>query len=87
MFLEEVLGSRTKIRILYTLFNNDGKAYFEKQLAINCGASISEVNRQIVSLVEFGLIHHYREGRLKFYKINPAHFLYRPLKTLFQLSA
>jgi len=83
MFLEEVLGSRTKIRILYTLFQNEKNSYFEKELATICGASVSEVNRQISSLVEFGLIHHYKEGRLKMYKINQAHFLYKPLKDLF----
>lgn len=83
MFLEEVLGSRTKIRILYTLFKNEQNSYFEKELATICGASVSEVNRQINSLVEFGLIHHYKEGRLKMYKINPTHFLYKPLKELF----
>jgi len=83
MFLEDVLGSKTKIRILYTLFKNVDKSFFEKELAVTCGASVSEVNRQINSLVEFGLVHHYKDGRLKMYKLNPAHFLYRPLKDLF----
>jgi len=83
LFLEEVLGSRTKLRILHTLFKKDKDAYFEKELAIACGSSVSEVNRQVNSLVEFGLVHFYKEGRLKMYKLNPAHFLYRPLKELF----
>ncbi len=83
MFLEEVLGSKTKIRILYTLFKREKESYFEKELAVACGASVSEVNRQINSLVEFGLIHYAKEGRLKIYKINQAHFLYKPLRELF----
>ena len=83
MFLEEVLGSKTKIRILHTLFSQEKDQYFEKELAVACGSSVSEVNRQVMALVEFGLIHHYKEGRLKIYKLNPAHFLYKPLKDLF----
>ena len=83
MFLEEVLGSKTKIRILYTLFKREKESYFEKELAIACGSSVSEVNRQINSLVEFGLVHHFKEGRLKIYKLNQAHFLFKPLKELF----
>lgn len=83
MFLEEVLGSKTKVRILYTLFKKEKDSYFEKELAEMCGSSVSEVNRQISSLVEFGLVHFYKEGRLKMYKLNPAHFLYKPLKELF----
>jgi predicted transcriptional regulator len=85
LFLEEVLGSKTKIRILYTLFKREKETYFEKELAVACGSSVSEVNRQINSLVEFGLVLHYKEGRLKIYKLNPAHFLYKPLKDLFTI--
>lgn len=86
MFLEEIIGSKTKIRILYFLFKNEKSVYFEKELAVACGASISEVNRQIKSLVEFGLVHFQKEGRLKKYRINPAHFLYKPLKDLFLVT-
>jgi len=83
VFLEEVLGSKTKIRILYTLFKKEKESYFEKELAVACGSSVSEVNRQVKSLVEFGLVHYYKEGKLKMYRLNPAHFLYKPLKELF----
>jgi DNA-binding transcriptional ArsR family regulator len=83
VFLEEIIGSKTKVRILYTLFKKDKDSYFEKELAVACGSSVSEVNRQINSLVEFGLVFYYKEGRLKMYKLNPAHFLYKPLKELF----
>lgn len=83
MFLEDIVGSKTKIRILYTLFKQEKDSYFEKELAISCGASISEVNRQINSLVEFGLVLFHKEGRLKIYQINKAHFLYKPLSDLF----
>ena len=86
MFLEEVLGSKTKVRILYTLFRQPDKSFFEKELAVTCGSSVSEVNRQISSLVQFGLIYFYRDGRLKMYKINHAHFLFQPLKDLFLIT-
>ncbi len=86
MFLEEILGSKTKIRILNTLFLGDKDTFFEKELALACGASISEVNRQIHHLVEFGLIIKTKQGRLKIYRLNPAHFLYKPLNDLFQAA-
>jgi len=83
MYLEEILGSRTKIRILNILLTGDKESFYEKELALACGASISEVNRQIHSLVEFGLIIRTKQGRLKVYRLNQAHFLYKPLKALF----
>jgi hypothetical protein len=87
MFLEDILGSKTKIRILTTLFLGDKDSYYEKELALACGSSISEVNRQVHFLVEFGLIIKTKQGRLKIYRLNPAHFLYKPLKELFIASA
>ena len=86
MYLEEILGSKTKVRILYTLFTAGKDSFFEKELAVACGSSISEVNRQIHFLVEFGLIIYQKKGRLKIYRLNPAHFLYKPLKELFIAS-
>ena len=83
MYLEEILASRTKIRILNALLTGDKEDYYEKELALACGASISEVNRQIHALVEFGLIICAKQGRLKMYRLNQAHFLYKPLKNLF----
>ena len=87
MYLEDILGSKTKVRILNTLFMGEQDSYFEKELARACGSSISEVNRQIHFLVEFGLIFFQKQGRLKVYRLNPAHFLYKPLKDLFVASA
>jgi hypothetical protein len=86
MYLEDILGSKTKVRILYTMFTSGRDDFFEKELAIECGSSISEVNRQIHFLVEFGLIIFQKKGRLKIYRLNPAHFLYKPLKELFVAS-
>jgi predicted transcriptional regulator len=86
MYLEEILGSKTKIRLLSELFRKEGDTFFEKELAQSCGASISEANRQIGTLVEFGLVHYKKQGRLKTYCLNRAHFLYSPLKRLFDMA-
>ena len=83
MYLEDILGSKTKVRILSVLFAKEEEAFFEKELATACGASVSEVNRQIGALVEFGLINYQKQGRLKMYRVNRAHFLYQPLRQLF----
>jgi DNA-binding transcriptional ArsR family regulator len=86
MYLEDILGSKTKVRILSVLFTKEEDSFFEKELAQTCGASVSEVNRQIGALVEFGLIHYTKQGRLKMYRLNRAHFLYQPLRQLFTLA-
>lgn len=84
MYLDRILGSRTKINALAVLISNPGKSYVEKDLARECGASLSEVNRQMPDLVNSGLVVMQRLAKIKVYTINREHFLFEPLKRLFR---
>lgn len=82
-YLGEILGSETKIKLLFTLVNNSQLTYTEKELAKKSASSVSEVNRQIPRLVKAGIISMQRIGRTKAYSINQKHFLFPPLRKLF----
>jgi len=47
MYLDKILGSKTKINILAILVNAKDKEFAESELAKEIGCSLSEVNRQI----------------------------------------
>jgi len=83
LYLEDVLGSKTKVNILSVLVNDPGQIN-EGQLARRAGVSASEVNRQIDDLVSIGLVSLSRVGRSKLYSINATHFLYDALCELFR---
>ena len=84
MYLERVLGSKTKVNIISVLINNPEPQFNEGELAKKAGMSASEVNRQIDDLVSIGLIKLTRIGRSKLYNINTNHFLYQSLTQLFR---
>ena len=84
MYLDGVLGSKTKVNILSVLVNNPQQDFNEGQLAKEAGGSASEVNRQINDLVSIGIVNLTRVGRSKLYNINTEHFLYQPLCELFK---
>ena len=84
MYLDRILGSKTKINILSVLTSNEDKEFIESELASRVGCSLSEVNRQIVDLVNCGLVEMKKVGRAKVYSINKRHFLFKALKILFQ---
>ncbi len=86
MYLEKIIGSKTKIRILYTLISNPDCLFFEKELAVKSSASISEVNRQIKDFIDFGLVLLERKKGKKYYIINKHHFLFSPLQNLFKYA-
>ena len=84
MYLDKLLGSKTKINLLSVLVANPDRGFIESELAKDAGASVSEVNRQITDLVTIGLVTLERVGKSKRYKVDQKHFLYAPLKELFR---
>lgn len=84
MYLERLLGSKTKVNALAVLVNSSGKSFLEVELAREAGSSISEVNRQTKDLVNSGLVRLERVGKGKMYSVNRKHFLFRSLKSLFR---
>lgn len=84
MYLDRILGSTTKINILHTLISNPSRSFFEKELAKESGCSLSEINRQIMDLVDSNLVIFQKMAKIKVYRINETHFLFNPLSELFK---
>lgn len=83
VYIGRILGSETKIKILFTLVTNPKSSYMEREIAKESMSSISEVNRQISDLVNSGLVMMQRLGNVKVYSINVKHFLFLSLQNLF----
>jgi predicted nucleotidyltransferase len=83
MYLEKIIGTSTKVAALNVLLNSPGRRFLESELAREAGAAVSEINRQMPSVVQTGLVNVERIGKGKLYKINEKHFLVPPLRKLF----
>jgi predicted nucleotidyltransferase len=84
MYLDKILGSKTKINLLCVLVAHPERSIVENELAKEAWVSVSEVNRQIKDLVNVGLVAMERVGKSKVYQVNQRHFLYAPLKGVFR---
>ncbi len=84
LYLDKILGSKTKINLLSVLVSHPERSVVENELAKEAGVSVSEVNRQIKDLVNVGLVVMERVGKSKVYQVNQKHFLYEPLKRVFR---
>ena len=84
MYLEKILGTCTKVRLLDVLVTNPERRFVENELAREAGAAVSETNRQMQDLVETGVARLERVGRSKVYSLNAAHFLVPALKSVFR---
>jgi predicted nucleotidyltransferase len=84
MYLDKILGSKTKINALSVLVVHPERSIIENELAKEASVSVSEVNRQVRDLVDVGLVIMERIGKSKMYRVNQQHFLYEPLKRIFR---
>jgi DNA-binding transcriptional ArsR family regulator len=84
MYMDKILGTKTKINILSVLVAQPERSIIENELAKEAGMSVSEVNRQIKDLVNAGLVTMERTGKAKVYRVNRQHFLYQPLRSIFR---
>jgi predicted nucleotidyltransferase len=84
MYLDKILGSKTKVNLLSVLVSRPERNIIESDLAKEAGVSVSETNRQIIDLVTIGLVAFVRVGKSKVYQVNQNHFLFEPLRVLFR---
>jgi len=84
MYLDKILGSKTKINALSVLVTQPERRIIENELAKEAGASVSEINRQVKDLVDAGLVIMQRVGKSKVYQMNQQNFLFQPLKNVFK---
>lgn len=83
--LEQLFGSKTRVRLLRLFLHNPEQAFFVRQLSRKIGAQINGVRNELDNLVQLGIISvagtpHQQK---KFYGINSASLLYPELRELF----
>jgi len=84
LYLDKILGSKTKVNALSVLVTQPERRIVENELAKEAGASVSEINRQLKDLVDAGLVIMERVGKSKVYQMNQQNFLFEPLKNVFK---
>jgi len=84
MYLDKILGSKTKVNALSVLVTQPERRIIENELAKEAGASVSEINRQVKDLVDAGLVTMERVGKSKVYQMNQQNFLFEPLRNVFK---
>jgi len=98
--LEQLFGSKTRVRLLRLFLNNHKGAYFVRELTRKIGAQINAVRNELDNLTKMGIVLEVEEegqsrpvgkkgrrsSRKKFYRLNTDALLYPELKALFSKS-
>ncbi len=82
--LDEMLGNKTKVRLLRAFFTYPEKGFTESELERIAGIPQASVHRNVKSLLDNGLLDRKRIGKANLYSLNKEHILYPLLNGNFE---
>jgi len=82
--LDEIIGNRTKVKLLRAFFNYPEKDFTESELQRIAGIPQASVHRNVKSLLMNGTLDRKRIGKANLYSLNKEHILYTILQNIFE---
>jgi len=82
--LDEILGNRTKVKLLRAFFTYPEKEFTESELQRIAGIPQASVHRNVKSLLANGTLDRKRIGKANLYSLNKEHILYALLQNIFE---
>ncbi|RJR31267.1 hypothetical protein C4569_02380 [Candidatus Parcubacteria bacterium] len=91
--LEQLFGSKTRVRLLMLMLNNPEKSYFLREIARTLGMQLNSIRREVGNLEKNGIIRSVakaggekeknKQQNKKYYSINTDSVIFAELKALF----
>lgn len=82
LMLEQLLSSRTRVKLLRLLFLNPEQSYFVREMVRKTGEHLNSIRREVKNLLGLSLLTEAVAGKKKYYRVNTEHGLYPELKAL-----
>jgi len=80
--LEQIFGSRTRVKLLRLFLTNPETDYYVRELTRKIKERINSVRRELDNLEKLELINSQQVGQKKFYRVNRNFILFPELKAL-----
>lgn len=80
--LDQLFGSRTRVKLLSLFLTNPETDYFVRELTRKVNERINSVRRELENLESLGAVTAYQNGQKKFYRANTNFVLFPELKNL-----
>ncbi len=80
--LEQLFGSRTRVKLLRLFLTNPNNKYYVRELMRKVKERINSVRRELENLEELGLIYSEQKGQKRFYAVQSDFILYEELRSL-----
>lgn len=81
--LEQLFGSRTRVKVLALLLNNPTRAYYVREITRKVEEQINSVRRELANLKAIGLVNSYAKNGKIYFQANSKSDLFNELKKIF----
>lgn len=81
--LEQLFGSRTRVKILALLLNNPTRAYYVREITRKVEEQINSVRRELANLKAVGLVKSYAKNGKIYFQANTKSDIFPDLKKIF----
>jgi predicted nucleotidyltransferase len=80
--LDRLISSSARVQVLRLLLLNEGKRYYQREIADLTGLPVRAVQREGARLTEIGLLHRVEDGNRVYFQANPACPIFPELKLI-----
>ena len=80
--LDKLISSSARVQVLRLLLLNEGKRYYQREIADLAGLPVRAVQREGARLTEIGLLHRVEDGNRVYFQANPACPIFPELKLI-----
>jgi predicted nucleotidyltransferase len=80
--LDKLISSSARVKVLRLLLLNEGKRYYQREIAELAGLPVRAVQREGARLTEIGLLRRIEDGNRVYFQANPACPIFAEMKRI-----
>ncbi len=81
--VEQLFGSKTRVKLLSLFFNNPGRPFYVREITRKIDEQINSVRRELANLLSIGLVSSDGSNNRLYYEVNPKYEHYESLRSIF----
>jgi DNA-binding transcriptional ArsR family regulator len=81
--LEQLFGSKTRVKLLSLFLNNPGRPYYVREITRKIDEQINSVRRELSNLLAIGIVKSDNQNNRLYYEANQQFRYYAPLRAIF----
>ena len=81
--IEQLFGSKTRVKLLSLFFNNPGRPFYVREITRKIDEQINSVRRELANLLTMGIVSSDGNNNRLYYEVNPKYEYYEQLRSIF----